>query len=314
MIGRRVRLNASHLPSSLAMRGFLHRAPSLTIEPISSASSTILACLEPSWPPFPGPDLTPIIESPLELEPRRPQNELLVGLEDKSGADAIYLNRNSEMPSSRKLLKRKPTEADPSSEDSKFPKTSLPHSSAPSPIDINFLSDSFKDKTDNSSNAASSHDTAPPKPKPSGYCQHPTCTKHASCNFPGLKRMYCSTHKQEGMIDVAHAKSRKRVKGAASREDGAGLESSLTGTRSRTQTPPSLVSDIDLSSSDEESPTTETGSDVLQKSRKTSKHCHHETCQKWASFNIRGKRQPIFCSEHKEKGMRNVKDHLRRRR
>src|SRR5689334_11204984 len=38
----------------------------------------------------------------------------------------------------------------------------------------------------------------------STFCIHPDCKVRASYNFVGKGKMYCSKHKQKGMVDVCH--------------------------------------------------------------------------------------------------------------
>lgn len=113
-------------------------------------------------------------------------------------------------------------------------------------------------------------------------CESENCNKNPSFNKPGLKARFCSSHKEDGMIDVCH----KRCK-----NDGCNV----------------LNPSFDLPG----------GKGLFCFSHKQEgmvdvkhKKCEHDGCDIRPSFNVEGSKAARFCSKHKQDGMISFVDKL----
>jgi hypothetical protein len=114
----------------------------------------------------------------------------------------------------------------------------------------------------------------------SSKCQHEGCKLQPVFNFEGeTKGKFCSTHKEEGMVDVKHDKCQHE--GCKSRPHF-NFEEESRGKFCGTHKVDGMV-------------------DVKNK------RCEHEGCKLQPNFNFEEESRGKFCSTHKEEGMVDVK-------
>jgi hypothetical protein len=110
-------------------------------------------------------------------------------------------------------------------------------------------------------------------------CLHPDCTKSASYNKEGeTKRLYCSTHKLEDMVDVV---SKTCIETGCKVRPSYNKEGETKRLYCSTH---KLEGMVDVSS----------------------KKCIHPHCTKLASYNKEGETKRLYCSTHKLEGMVDV--------
>jgi hypothetical protein len=112
--------------------------------------------------------------------------------------------------------------------------------------------------------------------KPSRLCQEPECKKSAGFNFKGKNKMYCSEHKQEGMVDVVHNMCQ---------ENGCGLRAGFNFLGKKN------------------------GIYCVNHKKENMVDVTHKTCLECglrANFNFKGKKNGIYCETHKKENMVDV--------
>ena len=108
-------------------------------------------------------------------------------------------------------------------------------------------------------------------------CKFENCKTIPIYNLEGEKAIYCSLHKQEGMIDVKHKKCKYEECKKRSRFNIEGKKAIYCSTHK-------LKGMVNV----------------------TYKPCKYEGCKILPLFNIEGSSKAIFCSSHKLEGMVNV--------
>jgi len=117
--------------------------------------------------------------------------------------------------------------------------------------------------------------------KGKGICREEKCTLQGCFNFPGEKeRLYCSKHKLQGMIDIAH--KRCIFKGCDTRASF-NIKGEKTGLYCYQHKIQEMVNVV-------------------------SKRCSFEDCDTAACFNIKGQKTALYCSKHKITAMVDIKN------
>jgi hypothetical protein len=108
-------------------------------------------------------------------------------------------------------------------------------------------------------------------------CCEEGCTRRTSYNFEGKKPLYCSSHKQEGMIDVIHKRCCEEGCKIIPIYNFEGMKPLYCNSHKQ-----------------------EGMVDVM------SKRCCEEGCKILPIYNFEGKK-PLYCNSHKQEGMVDVK-------
>jgi hypothetical protein len=114
--------------------------------------------------------------------------------------------------------------------------------------------------------------------KPKRLCQEPECELRAGFNFKGKNRLYCSKHKQEGMVDVVHDMCQENDCGLRA---GFNFKGKKGGIYCETHKKENMINVVD-------------------------KKCLE--CDLRPGFNFKGKKGGIYCETHKKENMINVVD------
>ena len=110
-------------------------------------------------------------------------------------------------------------------------------------------------------------------------CFHPNCKTIPNFNIEGFKALYCSEHKLDGMINV---KSKKCFHPNCKKQPAFNIEGSQLGLYCSEHKLDGMIN-------------------------VKSKTCHYPNCKTQPTFNIEGSQLGLYCSEHKLDGMVDIK-------
>ena len=117
------------------------------------------------------------------------------------------------------------------------------------------------------------------KSKSKNICNNPECNTRANFNFKEFKKpMYCSKHKENGMINV---ESKRCNFEGCNKVPAFNFEGTKTGLWCASHKENGMINIFTLL-------------------------CRFEGCKTQPSFNVEGEKKGIFCFQHKENGMINV--------
>ena len=149
-------------------------------------------------------------------------------------------------------------------------------------------------------------------------CIYDGCNNWTGYNFEGLKALYCSVHKKEGMVNV---KDKKCIHEGCRTRPTFNTEGEANGLYCATHKKEGMV-DVKHKTCINEGcrkiPTFNTEGEANGLYCAThkkegmvdvkSKTCIHEGCKKKPTFNTEGEANALYCATHKKEGMVNVKD------